>query len=352
MGKKLSSRLIAAILTAVLALGATVVPALAATNSQSTKGGGQALEIAPPIINLKANPGQTIKTKIQLRDVSGTDLIVSNEINDFVAGGEGGAPKILLNGSSNDPYSMKNWVQPLSQLTLKPEQIQTLNVTINVPKNASPGGHYAVIRFTGTPPKLKGQGVSLSASLGSLVLLTVSGNIQEHLSISDFAVGKQGDKGFNPGSFFKNIPLTFVEKIKNTGNLQEEPSGIVTVTDMFGHKVAAFEVNQPPHNVLPSSTREFTQQLDKAVAGNSHFFGRYTADVSLTYGQKDQTITAHLSFWIIPWILILIIIAALIVLFFIFRHLMRRYKRRIISQAQNQQAEPSKKPKSDKKSKS
>lgn len=328
---KLPLPLFAVAIIVSLALIYAMPEAHAATKPTAGAGEGEALAIDPPIINLKANPGQIIKTNIMLRDVSGTDLIVTNQVNDFVAAGEAGTPKILLNGSGNDPYSMKYWVSPLSILTLKPSQVKTIPVVINVPESASPGSHFAVIRFTGQPPQLQGQGVSLSASIGSLVFLTVSGNIKEHLSITNFSVSKDG----NTGSFFRSTPLTFSEKIKDSGNLQEQPSGEVVVTDMFGHTVAAMEVNQPPHSILPSSTRKFTEQLDKSVIGNKRFFGRYTAQLTITYGGTNpKTITAQLTFWVIPWVLILIIIAAIIIAFFIFRHLMRRYKRRILSQAQ------------------
>lgn len=57
---------------------------------------GQALEIAPPVLNLRGNPGESVKGTINLRDVSPTNLIVTNQINDFTAQGEEGMPKLLL----------------------------------------------------------------------------------------------------------------------------------------------------------------------------------------------------------------------------------------------------------------
>jgi hypothetical protein len=56
---------------------------------------GEALEIAPPVLNIKANPGDIVKTTINLRDVSTSPLVVRNQINDFVAAGEDGTPKSL-----------------------------------------------------------------------------------------------------------------------------------------------------------------------------------------------------------------------------------------------------------------
>jgi len=136
---------------------------------------GQALEIAPPVIYLNADPGQTIKTSILIRDISGGNLLVTGQVNNFIASGQDGTPKVLLDGEDdNNPYGLKTWVTPLPKLLLVPREIKSLPVTITVPKDASPGGHYGVVRFTATAPSLEGSGVSLSASLGSLILLTVS----------------------------------------------------------------------------------------------------------------------------------------------------------------------------------
>jgi hypothetical protein len=154
---------------------------------------GQALEIAPPVIYLTVNPGQTVKTQIFLRDISSGDLIVSGQANDFTAAGEDGTPKLILDSEdSNNPYSMKKWVVAPAELRLVPREVKTMSVTINVPKDAAPGGHYGIIRFTATPPSLKSSGVSLSTSLGALMLVTVNGAVSEKMSVQDFSVNYKG----------------------------------------------------------------------------------------------------------------------------------------------------------------
>jgi len=289
---------------------------------------GQALEIAPPVINLTADPGQTIVTQISLRDISNGSLLVNGQVNDFVASGEDGTPKILLedDGQAN-PYSLKGWVAPLSELLLKSKQIKNLPVTIKIPANASPGGYYGVVRFTATPPELKGTGVSLSASLGSLILIRVNGNVKENMAIEEFSVNHNG----TTGSIFESTPLEFVERLKNNGNIHEQPSGQVIITDMFGKKVAAVNINLPPRNVLPQSIRKFNQPLDSSVIGNKKLFGRYTAELRVTYGDSKAVVTSSLTFWVIPYTLIGIGIAVLVVGFIALRSFVKRYNRHIIS---------------------
>lgn len=308
----------------------SVTPALAATTNNDT---GQALEIAPPVITLTVNPGQKVTTQISLRDIVKGDLVVTGQANDFVAAGEDGTPKILIDNKETDPYSLKNWVSPLPTLLMHPQKIMNMPVVINVPKNASPGGHYGVIRFTATPPDLKGQGVSLSASLGALVLLTVRGDIKDQLAVQEFSTNKDGHKGH----LFESTPINFVERIKNTGNVHEQPRGLITIKDMFGKVVANVGVNQSVRNILPGSTRMFTQPLDKTGLGTRKLFGRYTATMVLTYGPKKQTLTAKTTFWIIPYRLIAVVVILLIAGFFFVRRLIRRHDERVMKRMQRMQ---------------
>ncbi len=306
---------------------------LAATAKPSAPGTGQALEIAPPLIEVSGNPGQTITAKLYLRDISAIPLVVTNQINDFKAQGDSGVPQIIFNSSANDPYSLIGFISPLPTLLLQPQQIKLLSVVINIPKDASPGGHYGVIRFTGTPASLTGSsGVSLSASLGALVLLTVNGHLVQNLETSSFNITQNGG---HPSSFFQSEPLTFNELLKNTGNVHVAPSGIVTIKDMFGHQVISLNINEGLGNILPSSSRQFSETLSSVDFTNKRLFGRYTATFNVSYGSPKKTLTDTLTFWVIPVDLIVIWIVVLIGGFFLIRWLLKRYNQHIIDKAKN-----------------
>ncbi len=327
--KKIISITTIALGTLSLAFGLFAAVPHVAAQAATTPGSGQALEIGPPVINLVADPGQTVKAQISLRDISTSKLIVTNEVNDFVANGEDGTPKILLKETEPNPYSMRTWITPLPQFTLVPKQIQTLSVTLKVPTTASPGGYYAVIRFTGTPPELQGTGVSLSASLGALVLLRVNGAAKEQMNVVEFSANKDGKTNW----LFESLPVNFVERIKNDGNIHEQPIGQIAVTDMFGKPVAAFSVNSPPRNVLPNSIRKFDATMDSKAAENRWLFGKYTATLTLKYGTDHKVLTSTTTFWIIPYTLIAIIILILIAVSSALFFGIKRYNRYIISQA-------------------
>jgi len=317
-------------------------PAYAVTSGTGT---GQALEISPPVINIKANPGQTVKTQINLRDITSGKLIVSNQINDFVADGEDGTPRLLIDGTEKNPYSLKDWLSPIAETTLSPRQLKSLPITINIPANAAPGGYYGVVRFTGRAPELKGTGVSLSASLGTLIFIRVNGAATEKLSIEEFATSQNN----KTGSIFESTPINFFQRLKNEGNVHEQPSGQISVTDMFGKKVANVNVNMPPKNILPNSIRKFEEKLGKETIGNKILFGKYTADLKIVYGTDKKTITKSTTFWIIPYRLIGLAVVLIVGGMTVLVVTMKRYNRFIIERSRG--TKKSKKSKRTKRSK-
>lgn len=308
-------------------LAGIFTPVVSTANAQ--EGGGQALEIAPPVLNLTGNPGESVEAEIILRDVSDSQLIVTNQINDFVADGEDGTPKLLLDGDTDSPYSMKSWISPISELLLEPRTLTRLPVTVNIPSNAAPGGYFSVIRFTGTAPQVEGSGVGLSASLGALVFMNVKGDAKAEMSIEEFFTNASGSRT----SIFQAAPIDFTVRMKNSGNTFEQPRGQVTITDMFGQKVGVVNVNLPPRTVLPGSIRKFDQSLDSGVIGDKMLFGMYTAEIKMTYGPDKTEVTKTVTFWVIPYVLIGIILAILVLGFFGFRFLIRRYNAAIINKA-------------------
>ena len=302
-----------------LALVTVIITSLGLNVSAQTA--GQGLEINNPVRELNADPGQTIETAISLRNVTKEPLITKAEVNDFVAAGEDGQPKLLLEEGEESPYSIKGWVQPISSVELAPREQKTIPITFVVPQSASPGGHYGVIRFTGTPPGLEDTGVSLSASIGTLVLVNVSGDIKESATIEELATAQNGQTR----SFFEYGPISLIERIKNNGNLHFKPSGTVRVTNTFNREVASFELNSNGGNVLPDSIRRFEQTLDKKF-----LFGRYTLQADVVYGSNNSIITETVHFWVIPYKLTLLIIAAIILLIVG----IRRYNKYVIKRAE------------------
>jgi hypothetical protein len=204
-------------------------------------------------------------------------------------------------------------------------------VTIAVPAGTAGGGYYGAIRFApvGAPGD---KNVNLSASVASLVLVTVPGNLTEKLSIAGFGVAQGKDSFDTRTIFFNNKNLKSVVRFQNSGNVQLQPFGKVQLKK--GSKIiATYTVNDPanPGNVLPDSIRRFTNNLDKVGS-----FGKYKIVGNFGYGSNGQLLTASATFYVIPIIvIILIVIVLLLILFLIFvlPRLVRAYNRRVINRA-------------------
>lgn len=297
--------------------------AIAATPTPNPNA-GQGLEISPPVIELTADPGQTVVTVIRVRNVTSGTLIVKGEADDFGAGvGEEGQPQLLLDETGATRYSLKYWIQSVPDFVLAPQELKSATIKIVVPKNAEPGGHFGVARFTGVPPNLSGTGVALSASLGSLILMKVSGSVTDKVSLVQYTSVRKG----NAATFFQTGPVDFLTRVKNEGTVHEKVEGTITVYDTFGKRIAVLNVNDKGGNALPDSIRKFTTTLDIRS-----LFGHYTAKLALTYG-TGQKINATTTFWVIPVTMILIVVFILIVLFFLLRFALRKYNNYVIAQA-------------------
>lgn len=284
---------------------------------------GQGLEISPPLVELNTDPGKTVTFEIRLRNITQGTLIAKSNVDDFVAQGEEGQPKLLTEANAEpSPYSIKGWARAIPEVRLVSQEQKATTISLDVPADASPGGHYGVVRYTAAPPELEGTGVALSASIGSLVLVKVSGDVKESAKFEEFFTTQSG----NRKSLFEYGPISFVERVKNEGNVHFKPIGTIRITNMFGKEAGVLTINEKGGNVLPASIRKFEQTLNKRW-----MFGRYSAEANIQYGGKN--LSGSVSFWVIPYKLIAIVLGALIILFVALRKVLKWYTRRAIAKA-------------------
>lgn len=268
----------------------------------------QGLSITPPTFNLSANPGDVIKHTVRVDNLSSAAIPVKAVVENFTAEGEQGSVNIT---TSNEPYELASWVTVSPQVaTIPAKGSQVFNYTVNVPKNAEPGGRFGAIVFQVSAGQIAGTGVSIGQEISSLVLLRIAGDAKEKASISQFSA---------QSSSIEQGPVDFLLRVKNEGNVHIKPVGTITIADIFGRKVASIPVDSK--NILPTAIRQLN-----ATYKEKNLFGRYTATVSLVYGTKQQTVTATTAFFIIPWKLIAIILVIVLIIAF----LMYKARRRLI----------------------
>lgn len=322
-------RRIFALLSIVAVFSFVIVPTVSAQQSAGYSG-GNALKISPvrSDLTIKAGASQTIDVSVQNLTESTANLRAI--VNDFIADpNETGQPNIILDETKSAPsHSLKQYVAPIQDVTLAPKEKKTVKVTITIPADAKAGGYFGAVRFAPISASTD-KNVTLSASVGSLMLVKVPGDLQEKLSIVSFDIRKDGDVG----TFFtSNKDLEAVVRLKNDGNVQVEPFGKILLKKS-GKTVAQYEINntQPRGNVLPDSIRRFNVELDKVGT-----MGKYTMEGNFGYGTQGQLLSASTSFYVVPvWAIVTGIAIVLLILFLIFGlpRLIKNYNRRIIQKA-------------------
>lgn len=310
----------------------SITPSWAATAqpTSSTNGISNALKVSPVRSDADINPGMSKTFDVYIQNLSNTTARFHTIINDFVANkDESGSPSIILDPTQSAPtHSLKAFVTPIADLTLQPNEQKDVKVTVTIPKTASAGGYYGVVRFE--PASGSGdQSLTLSASVGSLILVRVPGAIKENLTIASFDVRKdnQAKTVFTSGK-----KLQAVVRFQNQGDVQEEPFGKVLVRK-GGKILASYDINttNPRGNVLPDSIRRFSIDLS-----NVDSFGKYSIEGNFGYGSKGQLLTTAKTIYIIPvGVIVVMALALVVILFVIFAlpKLIKGYNRRVVNKA-------------------
>ena len=128
-------------------------------------------------------------------------------------------------------------------------------------------------------------GAVVASRVGSLVLLRVSGNVNENATVESFKASKD---------YYPKSPVDLELRLKNNGNNNIKPTGTIVITNIFGQKVAELPIEGL--NVLPSAIRK----MDTQWKFTSLLANRYTATLVATYGQGNNSLSASTSFYVFP----------------------------------------------------
>lgn len=310
------------LVTAVTALFLVVPTSSAATpTNNSANNSPNTLKVSPVRTDIEIPAGTSKKVDTYLTNLTSTPITVKPISNDFIAGDERGTPALILDADKFAPtHSLKRFMNTLPDTTIPAKQTKTITVTITVPKDAQSGGYFGALRFAPTDPNGGGQ-VNLSASVASLILMTVPGPAVEELELTNFDVQQNGQAN----SYFRtpdNLEVAF--RFKNNGNIQQGPFGKLSV--LKDDKVVFendFNIDTPREMVLPDSARRWEIPLQ-----NIEEFGHYTVKATFTYGSKNETIEVTKTFWVIPFAWIIGAIAGAVVLLLLIIFIIWRIVRR------------------------
>ena len=294
--------------------------------------------VAPHTFEFEVNRGEVIKNKIKVLNQSDIPIPIAVRITDFTAAEETG--QMLFDEASQDPsIASRKWIKIENpNFILESGETEEVRFSIEVPKNAEPGGHYATVLLEPKLPSFyfKEGGIRTVPVIGVIFLFSVEVeglsrleepfavvefNIPENLhlkKLENFAAGFGGlftevlaaEK--QEFSVVESSHLGFSLRIKNNDIYHIKPQGKLLI--LANNNKIVGEVEIPKTTILPGKIRQFpvefqpelSQKLEKylpAAISNfisqNLFWGKYKAQLTLT--ENDDIIKKDIDFWVFPW---------------------------------------------------
>lgn len=250
-------------------------------------GSGEGLGISPINRLVTVSAGNQNTSNITVSDLTNKPLNVSLFIKSF------NVVNYNYNYQFTDPVN--NWLK-LSQtgINLQSGQVQPINYTIAVPKNAASGGYYYAIFASATVPQTN---INLSLQAASIIYLTISGKLIETSNIVSNSISH----------LVFGSTINYTVNVRNSGNVNYF---IYLNTRIRGYLLRPSQT-QVAHLLLPNTIRSISGSIL-----SPYLPGIYKVD----YGYSTESgSSVNLSSYIVfipPWsiaILALIIISGIFI---------------------------------------
>lgn len=248
---------------------------------------------------ISLQPGEKTQVSINVRNNSQDTIELESFVQDMIVDEDGSTPMPVTDEVSNR-WGLASWLTLTpSRHVLSPREIARVNVLIEVPEDALPGGHYAMVLHQPVTQAVEaGQEIvasGISQRTGTLLYVTVEGPINEEAFIRDFAFPKFTEYG----------PVPFEFKIENLSDIHISPQIGVEVYNIFGKKIETITVGGK--NIFPLTSRDFDGTWDR-IWGH----GFYKAKLVMSFGNQGQVVIANSSFWFLPYKIVLAVVILLL----------------------------------------
>ena len=263
-----------------------------------------AVSISPLTFDITVDPGQVITNFLTVYNNTQSAGSFTIEAEDFSPIGETGG--VAITSNVPEELSAKGWLsfEPAS-FSLEPGGSKDVQFTLKVPLDANPGGKYTSILVSSAGGSTGGP--SVTQKVANLLLIKVTGPVEENLRV----------QSFEAPNFLENGPVPFSLRIQNGGTVHLRPAGFIFVTSWWGGEQAKIPV--PQARVIPKTVRALDLSWDQ-----KWLFGKYTASFAGIYGSTNEPLAATKTFWVVPWKPLSIALAVLVVLLAIFIRIRHR----------------------------
>jgi len=272
----------------------------------------QGFTIFPAKLSLTVEKGQIYNNVISVTNAGDERMSVITDVQDILPtpGGSGfnylpKAPGIT---------SLVDWIKVNEKpFELNPNEKKDVAFSITVPSDASPGSRFAVLFFA-TGGSGGGQ-LNISARTGSVILLTVPGDVKQTGEVFNFKTSK---------FVWQNKALGFSFDFQNTGTVYFEPKGAIVVTNFWGKKVVELPVSGQV--VLPTGMKKLSSVWEKP----GYLLGIYKAHLTINVTGEGDIATKNFIFYALPLYPSLGALGILIILILIFWYVKRNFKFAIV----------------------
>jgi len=327
------------------------------------------LFVSPEMFELKVKRGENLENKIKILNSSEVPVPIEATATNFGAQEYSGTitffeePAKRVGIEDDISFNPRKWIQIQNpNFILDPKETVGVDLSINIPDDAEPGGHYAVVLFEPKLPSFyfeTGAALKTIPKIGVLILFSVEvegvKGAEKPLVISEFIIPEefrlQKMENFLTNVFglfqkaqaenrelfsiVEKSELPFTLGIKNEDIFHIKPEGKLSILNSRGKVVGETEIKET--TVLPGKTRKFPVEFKpnlpdvlkkylpasvlSAISRNL-LFGKYKALLSLRV--DNDIINKEIEFWIFPWKVVLpFSLFTLLILFLIIKYRQR-----------------------------
>lgn len=259
------------------------------------------LEISPAHYNFELKPADVQKVTVNISNIADAAMSYVMEAEDFSEVSEDGDP--VFDSQKSD------WIvfdQSTKEGVIYPKESKQIGFTINLPADAEPGGHYAAVFAKEVKRTLSQQTeVQVSGRVGTLILLSVAGEVSKSAEITQYKTAKFVWKG----------PVVFNMKVKNSGSVHYDSQGEVSIKPVLG---AAVTVDLGKHTIIPNNVRNYQAEWSRRFP-----LGYYGLTFTAIDG-NGQPVTVKATLWAIPLEIIIPIAIGLIISILIISYTRKR----------------------------
>ena len=280
---------------------------------RSAQAQNQIFTAIPPQLEINVKPGEFVQKTIQFRNEGDSTVYLSVAPKDFIVTNTTGTPE-FVGPQVSGRWSASSWIKATpGSFATAPGSTTDIVVSITVPIDALPGGHYAGILYeaTGGAPRVgsgTGAGTGVTQVVGTLVYLTVEGPVTENALVKRFEV---------PG-FLEFGPVKFETEILNRSDIHIKPKGQITVKNMLGQVSTVMPLEG--RNIFPNASLVYQNNWE-----TKYLFGRYQANLVAAYG-SGHALQATVYFWVFPARIALAIVLVIVIIILATILLRRRRK--------------------------